>query len=193
MTPFAVILVSVALAMDAFAVAVVTGIRLKCPDVAQVGRMAGVFGFFQFVMPVIGWFLGISVHKHIEAYDHWLAFGLLSFVGLRMLKEAWDSRNTPDEGSCVCADPTTGGTVVFLGIATSIDALAVGLSLAFLDLDIWFPALVIGVVCFCVTALGMHLGRWACRAARLGGKANAFGGVVLVIIGISVLYKHGVF
>lgn len=192
MTLFAIIVMSIALAMDAFAVAVTTGIRLKCLNVAQVGRMAGVFGFFQFLMPVAGWFLGFSVQKHIEAYDHWLAFGLLSFVGLRMLKEAWDNRNA-DEECCVCDDPTTGSTLLLLGIATSVDALAVGLSMALLDVDIWLPALIIGLVCFCITAVGMHLGRWACQSASIGNKANALGGLVLLGIGIGILREHGVF
>ena len=193
MTLFAVTIMALALAMDAFAVAVSTGIRLQCLNVAQVGRMAGAFGFFQFFMPVLGWFLGFKVHTYIEAYDHWLAFGLLSFVGLRMLKEAWDSRNNADEDSCTCADPTTGSTLLLLGIATSVDALAVGLSMALLNVDIWLPALVIGVVCFGMTAVGMYLGRWACQSASLGDKANALGGVVLVAIGVSILREHGVF
>ncbi len=193
MTLLAIFVMAVALAMDAFAVAVTTGIRLQCLNVAQVGRMAGVFGFFQFIMPVTGWFLGLSVQKHIEDYDHWLAFGLLSFVGLRMLKEAWDNRNKPEDECCTCADPTTGGTLLLLGIATSIDALAVGLSMALIKTDIWLPAVIIGAVCFCITAIGMHLGRWVCRAGSLGDKANALGGLVLVTIGLGILHDHGVF
>lgn len=193
MTLPAIFVMAVALAMDAFAVAVSTGIRMQRLRVAQVGRMAGVFGFFQFIMPVAGWFLGLSVQKYIEAYDHWLAFGLLAFVGLRMLKEAWDNRSKPEDECAPYADPTTGGTLLLLGIATSIDALAVGLSMALLKTDIWLPAVIIGAVCFCITAFGMQLGRWVCKAGSLGGKANALGGLVLVSIGLGILHDHGMF
>ena len=192
MTLPAILIISVALAMDAFAVAVASGIRLQCLHGSQVARMAGVFGFFQFLMPVLGWFVGLSVQQYIEAYDHWVAFGLLAFVSLRMLKEAWESRGR-SEKDAESADPTSGCTLLFLGIATSIDALAVGLSMAVLGTDIWVPALIIGVVCFCITAFGMHLGRWVGRAGRLGDKAVALCGIVLLCIGLNILHEHGVF
>ena len=194
MTLPAILIISVALSMDAFAVALAAGMRLQCLHLSQVGRMAGVFGFFQFLMPVAGWFLGLSVQQYIEAYDHWVAFSLLAFVGLRMLKEAWESRGKSEkDDDRACADPTTGGTILFLGIATSVDALAVGLSMAILGTDIWVPALSIGVVCFCITAFGMYLGCWAGKVGRLGEKAGALGGIVLLCIGLNILHDHGVF
>lgn len=191
----ALLAIAVALAMDAFAVALTSGIRLRCVSVAQTVRMAGTFGGFQFAMPLAGWLLGVGAKQYIENYDHWLAFALLGFVGGKMLWEAWSHRGKADE-DCCCADPTIGGSIIMLGIATSIDALAVGLSLALLGINVLYPALVIGVVCFAITAAGMHLGRLVCTLpflGNLGNKANVFGGLVLIGIGVSILAEHGVF
>ena len=196
MTLFTIFAIAVALAMDAFAVALTSGIRLRCVTPGQTMRMAGMFGAFQFLMPVVGWFLGAGAQKYIESYDHWLAFALLGFVGGHMIKEAWENRGKTEDECYTCPDPTVGKSLWLLGLATSVDALAVGLSMALLDLDVWFPAAIIGVVCFCMTAFGMHLGRLVCRIRgidSLGNRANILGGVVLIIIGISILREHGVF
>ncbi|MDR0247751.1 MAG: manganese efflux pump MntP family protein [Burkholderiales bacterium] len=183
-----------ALATDAFAVAVTTGIQLKRVTTLQTLRMAGTFGGFQFGMPIIGWLLGTSVHRYIEAIDHWVAFGLLVFVGGHMLKETWEHRKREEDAPRPDrADPTRGRVLVLLGIATSIDALAVGLSFALVNVSIWFPALIIGVVCFGATACGMHLGRLAGAKGNLGNKATFIGGMVLIAIGINILREHGVF
>lgn len=182
--------------MDAFAVSLTTGIRLRCVSLAQTVRMAGFFGFFQFLMPVLGWLLGYRAQKYIENYDHWLAFALLAFVGGKMLKEAWDNRGKSAYACKLECDPTTGSNIWLLAVATSLDALAVGLSLALLDIDVWTPSAVIGVVCFLLSAIGMHLGRVVCRIPgldSLGNKANAFGGLVLLAIGLKLLHEHGVF
>ena len=186
--------IAVALAMDALAVSLTTGIRLRSVDAGHTLRMAGTFGGFQFAMPVIGWLLGVGAQKYIESYDHWLAFALLAFVGGRMLKEAWENRGKAAE-ECEFADPTRGSSLWLLGIATSLDALAVGLSLALLKINVWFPAAIIGVVCFCITAAGLHLGKCICRVpalSGLGNKANALGGLVLIAIGLKILQEHGV-
>jgi putative Mn2+ efflux pump MntP len=179
--------------MDAFAVAVAAGVRLRRPHMLQVGRMAGAFGFFQFFMPVLGWLLGRSVQQYIEQYDHWLAFGLLACVGAHMLWETWKTRNKPDACREPGPDPTKIGPLLLLGIATSIDALAVGLSIAVLQHDIWLPACIIGLVCFCMTALGMQCGSWICRLGRLDRNANVLGGGILIGIGVLILHEHGVF
>lgn len=185
---FEVLAIAVALAMDAFAVALATGLKLRC-SLMQTVRMAGAFGFFQFLMPVIGWFLGHSVRSHIEAYDHWIAFVLLAFVGGKMLCEAWKGNDEEE-----CFDPTKGATLILLAVATSIDALAVGISLAVIDVEIWYPAGIIGIVCFAITAMGMHLGRMVVReGSTLAAKANVLGGLVLIGIGIRILWEHGVF
>lgn len=190
------IAIAVALAMDAFAVSLATGIRLRCVSLAQTLRMAGFFGAFQFLMPVLGWLLGYRAQKRIEAYDHWLAFALLVFVGGKMLKEAWDNRGKGNEACQTECDPTLGGSIWLLAIATSLDAMAVGLSLALLNIDVWTPSVVIGVVCFILSAIGMHLGRLVCSIPgldSLGNKANALGGLTLLAIGVKILHEHGVF
>lgn len=196
MTLSAIFAIAVALAMDAFAVCLTTGIRLRCVRFGHTMRMAGAFGFFQFIMPVIGWLLGVRAHKYIADYDHWLAFALLAFVGLKMLKEAREHRGGDEAECCPANDPTRGANLLLLGIATSLDALAVGLSLALLGTEVWLPALIIGVVCFAISVTGIHLGRFICRLpglANIGNHANALGGIVLLAIGIKILHEHGVF
>lgn len=176
-----VLAIAVALAMDAFAVAVATGLRLRC-SLAQTARMAGAFGLFQFAMPVLGWALGLSVRSYIEAFDHWVAFALLAFVGGKMLLEA--RKGGADE----CGDPTRGGTLVLLALATSIDALAVGVTFAFLQVQILPSVALIGAMTFALSLVGVAIGR------RFGGwlmqRAQVAGGVVLVLIGLKILLEH---
>lgn len=194
MTLLTMFAIAVALAMDAFAVSLTAGVRLRCVTSRHTFRLAGTFGGFQFLMPVAGWLLGIGAQQYIEDYDHWLAFALLAFVGGRMLKEAWDNRGKKDE-ECEYSDPTCGSSLWLLGVATSLDALAVGLSMALLKVDVWLPAVIIGLVCFCITACGLHLGTFICRIpglTGLGNKANALGGLVLIAIGCKILQEHGV-
>ncbi len=180
--------IAVALAMDAFAVAIATGLRMRC-TMGQTLRMASAFGGFQFAMPVVGWLMGVSVRSYIESYDHWIAMALLLLVGGKMLHESF---KTADDEKC--PDPTRGFTLVMLAVATSIDALAVGVSMAVLDVSIWYPAAIIGAVCFIITATGMHIGRMVIREnSTLNNKANAIGGLVLIAIGIKILLEHGVF
>lgn len=188
------LMIAIALAMDAFAVAVTSGMRLRCIRIPQAFRMAGAFGLFQFAMPVAGWFLGAGLEKYIEAYDHWVAFALLFIVGARMLKETWDNRGKIPEVCTAETDPTQGSSLLLLAVATSIDALAVGLSLGVLGREIWFPAVVIGLVCFVFTVAGMYLGRAVCSlAANWTSRANAVGGLILILIGANILREHGVF
>ena len=191
MSTVSLLCLAVALAMDAVAVAVATGLRLHSVTLEQTLRMAGIFGFFQAAMPVVGWLLGAKLQRFVESFDHWLAFGLLAFIALRMLKESWDMHVKGD--SCEYADPTQGGTLVILAVATSIDALAVGLSIALLEVSIWFPALVIGIVCFLFTAAGMHIGKVVRCSGKTGSVVNAFGGGILLLIGLNILRDHGVF
>jgi putative Mn2+ efflux pump MntP len=173
-----------ALAMDAFAVAIVTGLTLDPLRPRQVLRLSFHFGLFQALMPVLGWLAGIAVHSYIEAFDHWVAFGLLAFVGGKML---WESRQHEDERP-TRGDPTAGWSLVVLSVATSVDALAVGLSLAMIGSQILQPALVIGIVAFGLTAAGMLLGRRA--GAVWGRRVEVLGGVVLIGIGVRILVEH---
>jgi len=179
---FSIICVAFALAMDAFAVSIAAALRLGRPRPRQVFRMAFHFGLFQFMMPVLGWLAGRGVHRWISAVDHWVAFGLLAVVGGKML---WDSfRPARDKRG----DPTRGWTLVMLSVATSIDALAVGLSMAMLGVSVWLPSVVIGVVAAAMTAVGMVL---AGRVAPGCGKwAELLGGAVLLGIGVRILLSH---
>ena len=170
------------LAMDAFAVSVAAGVQLTTLRLGQVARLALAFGLFQFLMAVLGWLAGRGLSRWLEAVDHWVAFGLLVFIGGKMI---WESFGRGDEAR---KDPTRGWTLLILAIATSIDALAVGLSFAFLDVSIWMPSIVIGLVALVLSAVGAafgsHLGR------RFGVWAERAGGLVLIGIGIKIVVDH---
>ena len=175
--------IAVALAMDAFAVALATGAVLERVTGSHLFRLGFHFGLFQAMMPVIGWLAGLSVQKWIGAYDHWIAFGLLAFVGGKMIHEALSAEEERDS-----TDPTRGMTMVMLSIATSIDALAVGLSLAVIGVDILMPSVVIGLVAGILTVAGMLLGR---RVGSIWGRrVEIFGGAVLIAIGLKIVVEH---
>jgi putative Mn2+ efflux pump MntP len=178
--------IAVALAMDAFAVAIATGVTLKSVSFRQTFRLSWHFGLFQALMPVIGWGAGATVRVYIQAYSHWIAFGLLSLIGLKMIAEAFKHDGTRQK-----KDPTKGMMLVVLSVATSIDALAVGLSISMLNVGIWLPACVIGLVAGGFTVVGLQFGRRMGSAAKLGLYAEVFGGVVLIVIGLNILRGHG--
>lgn len=180
--------IAVALAMDAFAVSIAAGVTLKNVSFRQTFRLSWHFGLFQALMPIIGWSAGSTVRVFIEAYDHWIAFGLLSIIGLKMIREAFKA----DGDTHKRKDPTKGMMLVILSLATSIDALAVGLSLSMLNVGIWLPACIIGVVAGSFTIVGIQFGRRIGSAIKLGLYAEVFGGVVLIIIGFNILRGHGV-
>jgi putative Mn2+ efflux pump MntP len=172
---------SVALAMDAFAVALAAGAILRPLTFRPCFRLAFHFGLFQGLMPVIGWLAGLTVQSFVAAWSHWLAFLLLITVGGRMVYEAL----TTEEGETRATDPSRGMTMVALSVATSIDALAVGLSLAMIDVVIWIPSLVIGLVACLFTAMGLFLGT---RTGKLWGKrVEVAGGTILIGIGLKIL------
>lgn len=170
--------------MDALSVAIGVGAAARKTSLWPVLRMSLSFGLFQFFMPLIGWAAGRTVADLIARYDHWVAFLLLAGVGGKMI---WESFHEKD-GAAPANDPTKGMTLLLLSVATSIDALAVGLSLAFLNIPILGASALIGVVCFLMTASGMVFGR------RLGGilgrRAELIGGLVLIGIGIKILVEH---
>ncbi len=175
--------------MDAFAVAIASGIHLKTVSTRQTLRLSWHFGFFQAMMPVIGWAAGLTVRSLIERFDHWVAFGLLACVGGHMIIESFK----PDDPEKQRRDPTKGFSLVMLSVATSIDALAIGLSLSILKISIWFPALIIGIVAFLFTAIGLGLGKKVGASSHVGSYAEVVGGIVLLCIGINILREHGVF
>ena len=178
-----IFLIAVSLALDAFAVSVSSGISIPGFGVKQAARMGLWFGAFQFMMPVAGWLLGSSVSQYIETVDHWVAFALLAIIGGRM---AWRSLPGREEGPAPPGLPTR--RVCLLAIATSIDALAVGVSMAFMRVNILFSAVVIGVVAFVLSLVGGLVGK------RLGGlfqrRAELVGGLVLIAIGVKILIEH---
>ncbi|MBI5576835.1 MAG: manganese efflux pump [Deltaproteobacteria bacterium] len=175
--------IAAGLAMDALAVAIATGIVLGKVSGRQTFRLAWHFGLFQFMMPVIGWQAGLSVVRYFSGYGHWMAFGLLAFIGGKMIYDAFRENGEEDTPS----DPTRGVSLVVLSVATSVDALAAGLSLGVLRLEIWYPAVVIGVVACVFTAAGMHLG--APLGRKFGRKMEVAGGLVLIGIGIRILFR----
>jgi len=180
-----ILAVALALAMDAFAVSLGLGMSLKPATGGQTFRLAYHFGLFQFLMPVVGWAAGESLIKYISAYDHWVAFGLLLAIGGKMIFESFRQEPKPKTER---PDPTRGASLLVLSVATSLDALAVGLSLAALHVDIIYPALVIGIVAFTMTVVGMKLGPLLGKV--IGRRAELLGGTILVIIGAKILIDH---
>ena len=184
-----ILLIAIALAVDAFAVALAAGVNLCQVSRRQTLRLALHFGLFQGGMNIIGWAGGLTVRSLIESFDHWIAFALLAVVGIRMIIEAIKEKKEESQG----IDPTRGRMLLFLSIATSIDALAVGLSFAILKISVWLPALVIAVVAAILTVIGLKLGCLLGASSRLGPRTEIGGGVVLLAIGIKILAEHGVF
>ena len=174
---------ALALAMDAFAVALGTGAVLSRLTGRHLFRLGFHFGLFQALMPVIGWLAGLTIMQWVEAWDHWIAFSLLAIIGGRMIYEAFSDEEKTDD-----RDPTKGLSLVLLSIATSIDALAVGFSLSVIGVSIWMPALVIGLVAGVLTIVGMLLGGRI--GDRWGTRVEIFGGLVLIAIGIKILIEH---
>lgn len=171
---------SVGLATDALAVSIAVGLSLESITPRHVFRIGFHFGLFQFLMPILGWLAGEQVAGYVGHCGHWIAFALLSGVGGKMLWEAWhDNPTTPDR------DPTRGFSLVALSVATSLDALAVGLSMALLHVSVWWPSVVIGVVTATMSSLGISLSSRI--GSRFGRWADAGGGGVLVLIGLWML------
>lgn len=186
---FTILLIAIALAVDAFAVAVAAGVSLCAVNLRQVFRLSWHFGLFQAGMTLLGWAAGLTVRAFTETVAPWLAFGLLLFVGGRMIIEAL--RDQDEEKST--PDPTQGKTLIILSVATSIDALAVGISFAILNTPVWLPALIIGIVASLLTVIGLRLGCLVGATSRLGSRAEIAGGIVLIGIGINILHQHSVF
>jgi putative Mn2+ efflux pump MntP len=178
-----IFMMALALSMDACAVSLAASAAGFAANRRAVFRLAFHFGLFQFLMPVLGWLLGSTVEPLIKGFDHWIAFALLIFVAVRMLRAGSDS--SADKQT---EDPSRGLTLVMLAIATSIDALAVGLSLAMIGVAVWYPSAVIGVVtalaCLIAIRLGARVGRW------LDKQAQIVGGIVLILIALRIVITH---
>lgn len=180
--------------MDAFAISLSAGVSIKGLRRFYMVRAAFLFGLFQFIMPVLGWYLGKTVRVYIETYDHWIAFGLLAFIGGKMLKEGFDPKNqfregdNPPGGTGQAGDIRGIGSLLTLSLATSIDALAVGISFNILGHGIWSSAALIGGITFLVCLIGFGFGK---RIGRFLGKwAERVGGIVLISLGFKILLEH---
>ena len=178
--------VALAMAMDTFAVAVGVSLTQRGCSPVQTVRMAGSFALFQFFMPIVGWSAGRTVVALISRFDHWIGAGFLAFVGGKMIFEAFERKEK--NPNAVSRDKTRGRPLLLLSLATSIDALAVGLSLSALNVPILYPAAVIGLVTFLVSAAGTKIGpvfgRWMGKGAELAG------GLVLLGIAVKILVEH---
>ena len=176
--------IALGLAMDAFAVSLGASAVLRNVTPRHYFRFAFHFGLFQFLMPVLGWLGGSTVARLTASFDHWVAFGLLAFVGAKMIREALaDGAEERLRG-----DPTRGWSLLGLSVATSIDALAVGFSFALLDVSVWYPSVIIGVIAAGMTLLGMRLG--GRLGHRFGRIMDVAGGLVLLAIGARILWQH---
>jgi len=179
-----IILIALGLSMDSLAVSISCGMILKRFRIKHIFRIALLMGLFQGVMPLIGYMAGISFQKYIESFDHWIAFGLLAYLGGRMLYEGICAKD--DESKCF--DPTKVVTLLGLAIATSIDALAVGLSFALLKIEVIEPVIIIGFTTFILSFVG------AAFSSKFGHRVNLkmeiIGGIILIGIGVKILAEH---
>jgi len=180
-----IVLIAFGLAMDAFAVSITSGITIKQLKINSVMKIALFFGFFQAIMPIVGWLAGLSLRNFISEIDHWIAFGLLSFIGCKMIYESITIQSSEKE-----INPLNVYVLLVLSVATSIDALAVGLSFAILKISIVTPVVIIGTITFALSFLGVFIGN------RIGhffeNKIEIAGGLLLIGIGIKILVEHTV-
>jgi putative Mn2+ efflux pump MntP len=179
---FIVVLIAVGLAMDAFAVSIAKGITVNSNRRRTGLLLAGFFGGFQMLMPAIGYIAGYSLQDIIMGVDHWIAFGLLAFIGAKMIFDATRKEDTAKEETVKLH------TALTLAVATSIDALMVGLSFAFLETSILEPILVIGLITFGLSYVGFIFG---CRLGKMfGSQIKILGGIILIAIGLRILIEH---
>ena len=175
--------IAVGLSMDAFAVSLGAGTNRQSNNTRSRLRLAFHFGLFQAMMPVLGWLAGSSIDRFISSIDHWVAALLLAFVGGKMIRGGLSA-----EPDVYIEDPSRGKSLVMLSVATSIDALAVGLSLAMLKVHIVTPAVIIGVVTFSLSLVGSFVGNYL--GYKFGKVTQVLGGVILIFIGLRVLFTH---
>ena len=181
-------LLAVGLSMDAFAVSICKGLAMKKATLKAEATCGLWFGGFQMLMPIIGFFLGSLFAEAIETFDHWVAFGLLVIIGINMLKEALEKEDESDDNPEKDADLSV-KTMFLMAVATSIDALAVGISLAMVgSVNIWLAAAFIGICTFLLSALGVKIGN--VFGSRYEKKAEFTGGVILILLGVKILLEH---
>jgi len=179
---FEIIVIAIGLAMDAFAVSVCKGLSMKKIDWKKAIIIAVYFGIFQALMPVFGYFLGSTFSAFVQKVDHWIAFILLSIIGVNMIKESTDDEVEKRN------DNVDFKTMVVLAIATSIDALAVGVTFAFFEVNILIAISIIGIITFIISIFGVIIGNKF--GDKFQNKAELAGGIILIIIGLKILLEH---
>ena len=177
-----IIVIAIGLAMDAFAVSVCKGLSMKRMSWRKGLIIGGYFGFFQALMPVVGYFLGVGFQDKVEGIDHWIAFILLSVIGINMIKDVFSK-----EEDCK-NDSVDFKEMIVLAIATSIDALAVGITMAFLEVNIISAVLLIGIITFVISVIGVKIGN--IFGDKYEKKAELAGGIILILMGIKILLEH---
>ncbi len=176
------VFLSIGLAMDAFAMAVCKGLSMKKVRLYQAVIIGLFFGFFQFIMPVIGYYLGASFSQFVGSIDHWIALILLGFIGINMIKEGFSNDDEDNNNELSLKE------LLMLSIATSIDALAVGISFAFLKVNIIQASLLVGIITCSISILGVYIGRIV--GSRLKNYAEITGGIILIIIALKMVVEE---
>jgi len=178
-----IVFIAIGLAMDALAVSIALSGTGRIDNKRAIFRLSFHFGFFQFMMPIIGWFAGAHLESIIATYDHWIAFFLLQFVALRMITSINKSKELAPE-----MDPSKGFSLIVLSLATSIDALTVGFALGLISISIWYPSIIIGVITAGMSLTGIAIGNFANE--KLGKLSTILGALILSIIGFRILLSH---
>lgn len=181
---FEIILISIGLAMDAFGVSIGKGLSMPVGENGRKVTLAFLFGLFQFLMPVMGWLIGRQFIDVISEWDHWIIFGLLGYLGIAMIREGLSDEDDEDD------DKQFLGVweMMMLSVATSLDAMAVGLTFAFMPINVWEASTMIGVITFGISLIGIYLGKF--MGQFVGKYADILGGGVLILIGTKILLQH---
>lgn len=182
MNIISIIIIAIGLSMDSFAVSVTNGLIIRDLNAKRILTISFSLTIFQALMPLIGWFAGIGIEKYINEFGHWIAFSLLSFIGLKMIYDGLKKNEIVKDNELKIL------TLIGQSFATSIDAFVVGVSFALLNLSIVIPMLIIGLITFIVSIIGLLLGKYLVE--RIGKKVEIFGGIVLIGIGIKILIEH---
>ncbi len=177
------VFIAIGLAMDAFAVSLGVGTSRRATDNRSIFRLAFHFGFFQGFMTFLGWLAGSTISRWISQYDHWVALVLLAFVGINMIRSGMDN-----ETKSYDQNPSKGGYLMILCIATSIDALAVGLSMAFINIEILQPVIIIGIITLVLSLIGLGIGNKLGK--NFGKRMEIVGGMILIGIGLRIVLSH---
>ena len=186
MSIFEIVLISIGLAMDAFGVSIGKGLTMPVGENGRKVTLAFLFGLFQFLMPLIGWLIGRQFIDVMSDWDHWIIFGLLGYLGIAMIREGLSDDDDDDEDD----DKQFLGVweMVMLSVATSLDAMAVGLTFAFLPINVWEASTMIGIITFGISLIGVYLGKF--MGQFVGKYADIVGGGVLILIGTKILLQH---